>query len=266
MPQVDLSSVCSGSGLTQVAAADEDAPPPQLDYAPESFWLSEDAELDWLDRNAFIDRKDSGKAASQQSHSTNLNPAHPSSAGSNRYSAKPSIIGLPKATKPNYAEAKNRRKSKTASIRLFPKRSESVGSKTGAGLSEPSSPKVSCMGRVRSRKDRSRKGKNRRKVTEPGGLERNKSIKVRKPGFWINFRSIFTSKSQNKTEENKEPELESATKRSNSKKKRGFSKNEAVEAPGIGGVKRFASGRRSDGWAGELVVDVAKSLDKGVAS
>ncbi|KAL9659822.1 hypothetical protein QQ045_024631 [Rhodiola kirilowii] len=35
---------------------------------PESFWLSKDAELDWFDRNAFLDRKDSTKT--NQNHNS----------------------------------------------------------------------------------------------------------------------------------------------------------------------------------------------------
>ncbi|KAL9238894.1 hypothetical protein vseg_013263 [Gypsophila vaccaria] len=215
----------------------------ELDYAPESFWVSQDAELDWLDRNAVIDRKDSGKAAQ---------PHHPSSTGSNRFSgslkSKPSIIGLPKPTKPNY-----RRPCKGSSIRLFPKRSDSVGNK-----SEPSSPKVSCMGRVRSRR-----GKSRRKA---GVGENNKNIQDRKPGFWNNFRAMFQPKPL-KTEEDWDSGVppsnnsnkKNKSKKTNKNKKREFDSNDCssagAEAPGLGAVKRFASARRSDAWAADLQGD-----------
>ncbi|MCD7452657.1 hypothetical protein HAX54_017717 [Datura stramonium] len=43
------------------------------DFPPESFWLSKDAEFDWFDRNAFLDRKQSTKGIGP--NTTNLNPA-----------------------------------------------------------------------------------------------------------------------------------------------------------------------------------------------
>ncbi|XP_021764937.1 uncharacterized protein LOC110729510 [Chenopodium quinoa] len=282
MPQVDLASVCAGVAhdrkvtcetTADDSTAEEPIPPP--DYAPESFWLSKDAELDWLDRNAFLDRKDSGKGG-PNSNSSSLNPVHVS-AGSQRYSAnlksKASLIALPKPQKQNYAEVKNRRHCRPSSVRLFPKRSEPVGKP----VTEPGSPKVSCMGRVKSRKG-SRSGKNRKKVIEPG-LVRNKSVKERKPGFWKNFRSIFRSKGGNKLDvqlqRGDDEEFVGVTKRnnSNSKKKRGFNSNNcdglseagSVQPSGLGGMKRFASGRKSDSWAGDVEVDGAKSepLDGG---
>lgn len=285
MPQVDFASVCAGVTQDRKVAcetlahggdddslevAEEENPPtiPPPDYAPESFWLSKDAELDWLDRNAFLERKDSGKG----SNSANLNPVH-ITAGSQRYSAnlksKASLIALPKPQKQNYAEVKNRRHCRPSSVRLFPRRSEPGGIKPTVALSEPGSPKVSCMGRVRSRKDRSRRGKNRKKITEPG-LVRNKSVKERKSGFWKNFRSIFRSKGNKKMECNSQPEEEfvSVVRRSSSiKKKRGFNSNNSSglgdtcssEPPGLGAMKRFASGRKSDAWAGDVEVDGAKS-------
>lgn len=278
MPQVDLSSVCAG-GVSQdrkvscetLAGAGDDPPspaedlpttPPQLDYAPESFWLSKDAELDWFDRNAFIERKDSGKG------STNTNTNTNSISGSQRYSVnlkpKTSIIGLPKPQKTNYAD---RRICRRGSIRLFPKRSEPGrvgGGKPVVAFSEPSSPKVSCMGRVRSRKDRSRRGKkNRMKQTEPDFVK-SRTIKERKKtGFWTNLKVLFRSKGNKTGCKGNEQGVEPV---SVSKKKRGFDFNNGgsseinpVHVPGLGGVKRFASGRRSDAWAVDLLVHGAKS-------
>ncbi|XP_021728636.1 uncharacterized protein LOC110695717 [Chenopodium quinoa] len=281
MPQVDLASVCAGVAhdrkvtceTTAITANDDDStaeePIPPPDYAPESFWLSKDAELDWLDRNAFLDRKDSGKGGSN-TNSSNLNPVH-ISAGSQRYSAnlksKASLIALPKPQKQNYAEVKNRRHCRPSSVRLFPKRSEPAGKP----VVEPGSPKVSCMGRVKSRKG-SRRGKNRKKGIE-SGLVRNKSVKERKPGFWKNFRSIFQSKRGNNNLSSQPQQLDDeefvgVVKRNNSKKKRGFNSNNncgglsevgSVEPSGLGGMKRFASGRKSDSWAGDVEADGAKS-------
>jgi len=288
MPQVDLSSVC-GAHDRKVACettagdfsendhpAPEEVEDPQTiipDYAPESFWLSKDAEIDWLDQNAFMERKDSGKgSAISIPNSSNLNPN--STSGSQRYSvnlkSKASIIGLPKPQKPNYVD---RRTCRPASVRLFPKRPGPVSGRPVA-LSEPSSPKVSCMGRVRSRKDRSRRVKNCKKQTEPG-LVKSRSIKERKPGFWNNFRLMFRSKGHKTGCKADGADIEPVKKSSRSDKKRGLTPDNANggcsvrvdlgEPPGLGGVKRFASGRRSDAWAGDVEVDGALSepLDRG---
>ncbi|KAI3801419.1 hypothetical protein L1987_29524 [Smallanthus sonchifolius] len=81
MTQVDLEALASVCGvgdrkITCETLADESqaqAIPEStvLDYAPESFWLSKDAEFDWFDRNAFLERKESIKG---NSNSLNLNP------------------------------------------------------------------------------------------------------------------------------------------------------------------------------------------------
>lgn len=281
MPQVDLSlsSVCGGGdrkvACETIAGDGDDHPAPEEDplettnvpdYAPESFWLSKDAELDWLDQNAFIERKDSGKGSVTSIPNSVTN--------SQRYSlnlkSKASIIGLPKPQKQNYSD---RRSCRPANIRLFPKRPGPVSGRPAA-VSEPSSPKVSCMGRVRSRKDRSRRGKNnRKKQNEPGGLVKSRSVKERKPGFWKNFRGMFRSKGPKAGCKGTEPECEPAKRSSRSwERKRGLGSEgggsiETVlsEPPVLGGVKRFASGRRSDAWAGEVEVDGSQSepLDRG---
>ncbi|XP_057534423.1 uncharacterized protein LOC130812827 [Amaranthus tricolor] len=284
MPEVDLTSVCAcdpkvtcethaktndyNSSLTL-----EEVIPTILhpDYAPESFFLSKDAEIDRLDRNSFLDCNASGKRCNT-SISTNLNPIHISS-GSHRYSGNlKSLIALPKSQKQNYAEVKNRRHCRASSVRLFPKRSEQARGKQVVVLSEPGSPKVSCIGRVRSRKDKSRRGKNRKKDSEPD-LVRVKSVKGKKYGFWKHVRSIFRFK-ENKfecKESQCEEEYMMVFKRSfSSKKKREFylktkgdcggsSEMSPVEPPGLEGMKRFASGRKSDAWAGDVEVDGAES-------
>ncbi|CAO2839323.1 unnamed protein product [Amaranthus hypochondriacus] len=278
MPQVDLTSVCACDpkvSCENQAKINDCSTSPTLeeviptilhpDYAPKSFFLSKDTEIDTLDRNA------SGKGCNT-SISTNSNPIHISS-GSHRYSGNlKSLIALPKSQKQNYAEVKNRRHCRTSSVRLFPKRSERARGKQVVVLSEPGSPKVSCIGRVRSRKDKSRRGKNRKKDSEPD-LVRVKSVKGKKYGFWKHVRSIFRFK-ENKLECEKSQcgeEYMMVFKRSfSSKKKREFyfknngdcggsSEMSPVEPPSLGGMKRFASGRKSDAWAGDVEVDGAES-------
>ena len=289
MPQVDLEtlvSVCGGGGCDRKIAcetlADGDVPSeePDLpevapDFPPDSFWLSKDAELDWFDRNAIYERKESTKG---NSNSTNLNPNHNphSNSSSQRFSlnlkSKASIIGLPKPQKPCYTDAKTRRHSRQSNPRLFLRRAEPTGKST-VPMAEPSSPKVSCMGRVRSKKDRSRRLRNRQRsmkasaeMEEAAAAEakmvRSKSGKRKKGGFWKNLKSIFRSGCRAKPiKEVEEPPKQSPTRNSFTERAACEMHTTELESepPSLGGVQRFASGRRSDSWIGDMDVDVAKS-------
>ncbi|XP_059463304.1 uncharacterized protein LOC132192105 [Corylus avellana] len=286
MPQVDLEilvSACAGGSDRRIACetlADgdhhkpdqpdqEDVPP---DFPPESFWLSKDAEFDWVDQRAFYERKDSAKGSVS---STNLNPnLNPSSnSNSQRFSrnlkSKASIIGLPKTQKSCFVDAKNRRNGKPGkpgNTRLFPKRSGSVG-KSEAPLVEPSSPKVSCIGRVRSKRDRHRRMKSRQMSSgrEP---EKEKPAPKRKTGLFATVRAIFRSRTREKRVSRiSAPKTESPPRFSATIGPRGSTASDIdasfaeslprksvseIEPPGLGGMNRFASGRRSDSWAGDL--------------
>lgn len=246
------------------------------DFPPESFWLSKDAEFDWFDRNAFLERKESTKASS---NSTNLNPnLHPQpNSNSQRFSlnlkSKASIIGLPKPQNTAYVEAKNRRHCKSGNIRLFPKRSGS-GGKSVSSMIEPSSPKVSCMGKVRSKKDRNRQKNNNNhhhsSEAELATTAKDKSVEKQKKGFFASFRArIFRSGGR------RQPVVEPTASSSvtNSPPEQNIrapppppptaaaslpSKIDETEPPALGGMQRFASGRRSSSWSvSEFGIEVA---------
>lgn len=287
MPQVDLEtlvSACAGGGSDRKVAcetlADGEKPvkddlddeekqqehPP--DFPPESFWLSKDAEFDWFDRNAFLDRKQSTKGIGP--NTTNLNPGSNSQRFSSILKGK-TLMGFPKPQKASYADSK-RRTCRPANIRLFPaKRSEST--LKAAAVTEPSSPKVSCMGRVRSkRRSRSRRSSEKPKKCEKNSLERSRSNngEKRKSGFCSRLLSIFRS-----NRSNKKPARSSTDKtlgsRSTEKPIKPLRKSKSVsvgktrgapvgvepvfsEQPaGLGGMKRFASGRRSESWGGDEI-------------
>lgn len=283
MPQVDLEtlvSACAGGGAHDRKIACEEAladgdhrqedenrevteqPEIPPDFPPESFWLSKDAEYDWLDQNAFYERKDSTKGSS---NSTNLNPSvNPASnSNSQRFSltfkSKASILGLPKLHKTCFVDTKNRRNSKSGNARLFPKQSGSSG-KSDSALVEPSSPKVSCMGRVRSKRDRSRRWKNRRRQSEPAPAEEKPDRKGAKRGFLSTFRSFFRGwKKPPAVKPSAAPVSGDlpATKAPDDKITLNIDvltaeshprRSVEIEAPSLGGVKRFASGRRSGSW------------------
>ncbi|XP_023538681.1 uncharacterized protein LOC111799554 [Cucurbita pepo subsp. pepo] len=281
MPQVDLEtlvSACAGGGAHDRKIACEEAladgdnrqedenrevteqPEVTPDVPPESFWLSKDAEYDWLDQNAFYERKDSTKGSS---NSTNLNPSVNPATNSNsqrfslNFKSKASILGLPKLHKAFFVDTKNRRNSKSGNARLFPKQSGSSG-KSDSALVEPSSPKVSCMGRVRSKRDRSRQWKNRRHPSEPAPPQEKPDRKDSKRGFFSPLRSLFqgwkkppavkiaspvagnppATKASDKITLN----IEALTPEFHPRR------SVEIEPPGLGGVKRYASGRRSGSW------------------
>lgn len=242
---------------------EQEIPP---DFPPESFWLSKDAEFDWFDRNAFYERKDSQKGNSAP-NSTNLNPnlnRNGNSSSQRRKSTKPSIFGLP--TKPQqscFVDAKNRKHCKAESTRLFPKRSGSY-SKSGVALVEPSSPKVSCIGRVRSKKSRSRRLRNRQNSVKLEKVKKEKKAEKPKPspplektaekrrsGFFSSFRSIF--RSHGKSRETHAPPVETSEifprfppvdSDEISIESPPSPPRRSVETVSLGGMKRFSSGRR----------------------
>ncbi|XP_057777931.1 uncharacterized protein LOC130996652 [Salvia miltiorrhiza] len=268
MPQVDLETLvtaCAGGGNDRKIAcetlADDD--PSQndevLEAPPESFWLSKDAEYDWFERNAFYERKDSTKGNSNSTQ--HVNPTS-TSANSQRFSvslkSKASIIGLPKTQKTAFVDSK-RRACKPPNIRLFPKRSESSAGKTTAPVPEPGSPKVSCMGRVRSKRGRRRSNSLKRHEKPP---------EKPKTGLYSKVMSLFRSKKGQKKAsrsgsrrvmeilmEDVEPPRKSVSVKVREVPVGG-------EAPGLGGITRFASGRRSGSWvAEELELNPADSTE-----
>lgn len=271
--------VCGGGGsdskiacetLAEADPPSEEPDQPEVppDFPPESFWLSKDAELDWFDRNAFYERKDSTKGNST-SVSSNTTANVNSNSSSQRFSlnrkSKASIIGLPKPQKSTYADGKGRRNCRTANTRLFPKRSEPSTGKSAVPVTEPSSPKVSCMGRVRSKKDRNRRWRNRHRTHEPATVKKTKPPRDQKTGFWTNFRSIFRTRCRhNPPYEVDGPLAESPPRRSGVTAAARESQS-TVEPPGLGGMKRFVSGRRSESWSvdeGDEVAEKSESLDR----
>ncbi|KFK34519.1 hypothetical protein AALP_AA5G156500 [Arabis alpina] len=282
MPQVDLvSSVCSDRKIAceTLAVADDDkdsthdpiitAATP-MDFPPESYSLSKEAQIEWFNENAFFERKESQKGSSYSSSAPNPNP----NSSSHRISlkSKASIIRLPKPQKTCFNEAKKRRNCRIARTLMIPKR---IGSRLKSDpSSEPSSPKVSCIGRVRSKRDRSRRMQRQRSGRTDSF--KDKPVRVKKPGFFASFRAIFRTgggcKDLSATEAHA-PRREVATParrstdirgrlppgdvgKSSSPPRMSTGSTRSVDGgepvlPGLGGMTRFTSGRRPD-----LLVDV----------
>ncbi|KAK8483216.1 hypothetical protein V6N13_024970 [Hibiscus sabdariffa] len=239
------------SDATTEKPLEEEIPP---DFPPESFLLSKDAELDWVDSNAFYERKNSQKQNSF-SNPTHLNPNLNSVPSSQLFSlrkSKPSILGLPKPQKSCFVDTKNRKNTNPENSRLFPKRSGSV--KSDPHVVEPSSPKVSCMGRVRSKRDRNRRLKTNGQKLAGAETVKKKTARTGS-GFFSSFRAIFRCDSKAR-EAHALPETASPPRDSDIRSRLPADDGDAALSTeteiaesgpvNIGEMKRFASGRRSE--------------------
>ncbi|CAI8602448.1 unnamed protein product [Vicia faba] len=269
MPQLDFEALVSAlSGVaTDHKIACEPTEESQPDHhpdspPPESFWLSNEAEFDWFDRNAVYERNESTKGSSI---SQNLNPS--SASNSQRFSknmkkSKATIIGLPKSQKASFAEVRCRRNHRPGNnTRLFPKRSASTGGKSDSIVLEPSSPKVSCIGRVRSKRSCNRRLRTRQRsissTTTSVTVVRQKSSRSqrkKKTGFIQSVCSIFRSHRSGKSAQKIDLDLDLPPGDSSSRKKilnrteASFEESVHSEPPGLGSMNRFVSGRRSESW------------------
>ncbi|XP_024981879.1 uncharacterized protein LOC112518427 [Cynara cardunculus var. scolymus] len=293
MQQLDLESLVAGGHgkdacetlVVEHGDAPEDPEIPDstlvevpADFPPESFWLSKDAEFDWFDRNAFLERKESTRGNSNSMNlNPNVNPGH-SNPNSQRYSvslkSKAAIIGLPKTQKTTYVDSK-RRQCKPVNVRLFPKRSDSLGkAPTTVPVTEPTSPKVTCIGRVRSKRCRSRRRSSAQaSQPEKSASQRSGTSRGHKTGFMSRITSLFRSEGSRRrkncksSEKVKEPAENPAPRRiCVTVKPVNSEPGTPSEPPALGGMMRFASGRRPEpeSWGGSDD-DVAgrHSLDSG---
>ncbi|KAF5809761.1 putative calcium/calmodulin-dependent protein kinase [Helianthus annuus] len=254
MQQLDLKNVC--------ATDDLDIPDSTVVEVPsESFWLSKDAEFDWFAENAFLERKESTKGNfNSMGLSQSVNPSH-SNPSSQRYSVslkpKAPIIGLPKTQKTTYVDLKCRQ-CKPLNVRLFPKKMYSFAVRA----TEPSSPKVSCIGRVRS--------KSRRNLAEQAvepvksACQRSGTGRAHKAGLMSRILSLFGfqdhRRKNSETTSGKEKKLgeRSGSRRTwVSVKPVNSEPGMPFEPDALGGMIRFASGRRSDYLGGLETDDVA---------
>lgn len=228
--------------------ADHDIPDSSEFVPPESFWLSKDSEFDWFDRNAFLERKESTKGNTN----SNVNPSY-SKSNSQKFSvnlkSKPAIIGLPKTQKNTHVDSTRR----PANVRLFPKRSSS-GKRT---VTEPSSPKVSCIGRVRSKRCPNRR---RSSTPAPATATVNKPAKItnqQKTSLISRITSLFRSdgdrrKKNKKSSVKVNEQSENSYSRRNTVKPVNSEPETPPEPPVLGGMNRFASGRRSVAWSDDI--------------
>lgn len=125
---------------------------PDSGNPPDSFWVAEDEEVDWFNHNAFMQRKGSLKVIL----SRKLDPSSQRPVSVNQ-KPKTSIIGLPNHAMTGGDGRRNQRLGNNGKL-MFRSRSVPGENRVGHG-SEPGSPRVSCMGKVGSR--RNKNGKSR---------------------------------------------------------------------------------------------------------
>ncbi|KMZ74966.1 hypothetical protein ZOSMA_120G00590 [Zostera marina] len=149
MTQIDESATILPPPLPPLPPPPEKTAEEDPDLPAESFYVSVTDEIDWIDRNAVYERDDSTKGTTNpKSQQHNNNATNTSISNSQRFSGNLKALGLPNTNHvPRRSSPRSKNKIRTKS---FAKNSGSDGA------SEPVSPKVSCIGRVMSKKERHR--------------------------------------------------------------------------------------------------------------
>lgn len=280
MPQVGLENlVCvedrkvSCENLVDGAASGErrpDPPPVEAedpDFPAGSFEVRIGDEIEWADLNAVYDREDSTKGSTNPK-SNHASQSGPVGSNSQRFSAnlkaKSLIIALPGKIQHSGYEGRSARRPPHGWI--FPKKAGRAegggGRKSSVTEWEPGSPKVSCFGKVLSNRERKRCRRECQEAAAEDGKGR---------GFWANFAVIFRCGGGDRTakEEKKEKKERKITLPSKNTPAVAWSVPESAEqspaaadaeaeteAPVLGEMRRFVSGRRAASWAAEAVAEV----------
>lgn len=274
MPQVaDLEALVCGGDDGKVACENSlpvdspvaASPAKGTDEPAESFRLSFKDEIDWVDRNAapFFDRDDSTKevtnpkSVAHHHFSGNLGTNPRANSTSQRFAGKPKapIIALPNKLRHSGYLGHSRRHAP-----IFPKKGQQ-GIKPAAPEFEPTSPKVSCMGRVLSDRDRRRC---RRRTPKPTPAPApSATSRTERAGFWkaiCGISCFHRPRRSAAVDDDGLPSSRTTTTATTTTTKegstpRGGADEEAATPPagmGLGAMKRFTSGRRSESWADEL--------------
>ncbi|PWZ33750.1 hypothetical protein Zm00014a_039103 [Zea mays] len=251
MPQVDLESlVCGVSGAgagagdrkvsceTVIAGGSGDAsPPPDPDLPPESITIPIGDDAAFSELNPIYERDDSTKGSTNPKFAAAAAVANPVAAktrsNSTRVAGAPpppaagtTFFGLPARIRPTFT----RRRPSQGRI-LHGKRAGGGG---GGGEVEPRSPKVSCIGKVLS--DRERHGRRRR-------------------GWWYGVAAMFRCDGCARVPgaaSRKKVALEDDD---------GRRRRQQQQPGGIAGMRRFKSGRRAASWGDEALAAAATGGD-----
>ncbi|KAF8775244.1 hypothetical protein HU200_004647 [Digitaria exilis] len=255
MPQVDLESlVCGVSGAgagdrkvsceTVIAAGSGDAsppwmpppPPPDPDFPPDSITIPIGDEAAFVDLNPIIyERDDSTKGSTNPKFASAVVSHHPTIAAKTRSNstratggapaaaAGTTFFGLPAKIRPAFS----RRRPSQGRI-LSDKRAGG-----GEGEVEPRSPKVSCIGKVLS--DRERQGRRRPRR-----------------GWWHGVAAMFRCDGCGRV----------GSGASRKKMALGDDHDGDEQQPGIAGMRRFKSGRRAASWGDEALAAAVAAAEE----
>ncbi|KAJ6796802.1 Uncharacterized protein M6B38_220335 [Iris pallida] len=252
-PSMPETSICGLAGDVRVGPT----PDPDPNLPPES------VRVPIHSIGGVYERDDSAKESTNpKSNNNNNNPnanAKVATGGSRSASqrgtnlkAEGPIIGLPGRIRHVSCSVSRRPPPSSTSSRIFPKKKKAVPE------SEPTSPKVSCFGKVSSDREQVERKDKRR---DPN----------RRPGWWAHLAAFFLSCAcgggggggggrRRKLLDDDGTEAKSANGKIKSTTP-AATRLAAVPAeeppvPGLGGMKRFASGRRSTAWVSEGEFDI----------
>ncbi|CAO2143307.1 unnamed protein product [Urochloa humidicola] len=216
---------------------------------PESTRLRIGDDIAWSEINGVYDRDDSLKENTNPKCLLKNHPHH-NGGSSQRFSGnlKPTaapIIGL-SAGKLGAAR-RNNQHHHIHPPAIFPKKA-----KTGGGgrapkvaVPEPESPKVSCIGKVLSDRERARLGR-------PPRLRGSSRPPGCCGGFGFLMRRSRSRHSAVECVDQSPPLMPSVPALAEAASRREAKEEVTAAAPGLGGMRRFASGRRAAEWAAEM--------------
>ncbi|KAJ6800856.1 uncharacterized protein M6B38_202335 [Iris pallida] len=253
-PSMPETSICGLAGDVRVGPT----PDPDPSLPPESVRVP----IHSIGGGVY-ERDDSAKESTNPKSNNNPNPnananAKVAAGGSRSASqrgtnlkAEGPIIGLPGRIRHVSCSVSRRPPPPSTSSRIFPKKKKAVPQ------SEPTSPKVSCFGKVSSDRERVERKDKRR---DPN----------RKPGWWAHLAAFFLScacggsgggrRRRRKLLDDDGTEAKPANGKIKSTTpaatRLAAVPVEEPPVPGLGGMKRFASGRRSAAWASEGEFDI----------
>ncbi|XP_008787717.1 uncharacterized protein LOC103705685 [Phoenix dactylifera] len=246
--KVACETLADGGGRPEAAATEDPTLP------AESIRVRIGDEIDWTDLNVVYDRDDStkGNTNPKAQHSSGKPPRSNSQRFSGNLKTKAPILGLP--NKLQHSGYLGRSARRPANGRIFPKKKPPGGGgrKSAVPEEEPGSPKVSCFGKVLSERERERCRQQCRQSTAGAAEEREE----KNSGCWASLAAVFRCSGgveRAATVESVEESSASPPSGGGPAKGRGLSPPDmAAPPPGLGGMRRFSSGRRPGSWSGDL--------------
>ncbi|WOL11236.1 hypothetical protein Cni_G19998 [Canna indica] len=223
------------------------------DLPPESILVrvGSGGDLFWSD--VVYERDDSTKgntnpkAQAQQQHAK---PRSNSQRFSGSLQPKTPIIGIP-AKIQHHSGYLGRSGRRPTNSRIFPKkpsRPDGGGRKSAVPDEEPGSPKVSCIGKVLSERerDRCRSRRQSRPLPDVGKEERLESA-----GCWSSLSAVFCCGGGNRLVGSASTETSPSVAPAKKAVERRAMAEPDMDPPALGAMRRFASGRRPTSWGGD---------------